>query len=59
MEIMNKNEKSKGCGGMSNIVMLDQLNHFNITQILESGQVFRYEKISEHSYLLNAKLKLK
>ncbi|MBQ1274431.1 MAG: DNA-3-methyladenine glycosylase 2 family protein [Cellulosilyticum sp.] len=43
---------------MSNIVMLDQLNHFNITQILESGQVFRFEKITEHSYLLNAKQKL-
>lgn len=43
---------------MSNIVMLDHLNHFNITQILESGQVFRFEKISAHSYLLNAKQKL-
>lgn len=43
---------------MSNIVMLDHLNHFNITQILESGQVFRFEKISDHSYILNAKQKL-
>lgn len=43
---------------MSNIVMLDHLNHFNIKQILESGQVFRFEKISDHSYLLNAKQKL-
>lgn len=43
---------------MNNIVMLDQLKHFNITQILESGQVFRFEKITEHSYLLNAKQKL-
>ncbi|MBE6024063.1 MAG: DNA-3-methyladenine glycosylase 2 family protein [Cellulosilyticum sp.] len=43
---------------MSNIVMLDHLNHFDITQILESGQVFRFEKISDHSYLLNAKQKL-
>lgn len=43
---------------MSNIVMLDHLNHFDITQILESGQVFGFEKISEHSYLLNAKQKL-
>lgn len=43
---------------MSNIVMLDHLNHFNITQILESGQVFRFEKISDYSYILNAKQKL-
>lgn len=43
---------------MSNIVMLDHLNHFNIRQILESGQVFRFEKISDYSYLLNAKQKL-
>lgn len=43
---------------MRNIVMLDHLDHFNITQILESGQVFRFEKISDHSYLLNAKQKL-
>ncbi len=43
---------------MSNIVMLDHLNHFDIRQILESGQVFRFEKISEYSYLLNAKQKL-
>lgn len=43
---------------MSNIVMLDHLNHFNIKQILESGQVFRFEKITEHSYLLNAKQRL-
>lgn len=43
---------------MSNIVMLDHLNHFNIRQILESGQVFRFEKISDYSYILNAKQKL-
>lgn len=43
---------------MNNIVMLDHLNHFNVGQILESGQIFRYEKISDHSYLLNAKQKL-
>ena len=43
---------------MNNIVMLDHLDHFNIKQILESGQVFRFEKISDHSYLLNAKQKL-
>lgn len=38
--------------------MIDHLDHFNIKQIMESGQVFRYEKISDHSYLLNAKQKL-
>lgn len=43
---------------MNSIVVLDHLEHFNIAQILESGQVFRFEKISEHSYLLNAKQKL-
>lgn len=44
--------------GMSHIVMLDQLSHFDITQILESGQVFRFSKLSDHSYLLNARQKL-
>lgn len=43
---------------MNNIVMLDHLDHFDIKQILESGQVFRFEKISDHSYLLNAKQKI-
>ena len=43
---------------MNNIVMLNHLDHFNITQILESGQVFRYEKLTEHSYILNAKQKI-
>ena len=43
---------------MNNIVMLDHLDHFNIKQILESGQVFRFEKITDNSYLLNAKQKV-
>lgn len=43
---------------MDNIVMLDHLDHFDIKQILESGQVFRYEQLSEHSYLLIAKQRL-
>ena len=43
---------------MNNMVMLNHVSHFNIGQILESGQVFRFEKISDHSYLLNAKQKL-
>lgn len=43
---------------MKNVVMLENLNYFDIRQILESGQVFRFEKISDRSYLLNAKNKL-
>ena len=48
----------KGRVNMKNVVMLENLDHFNISQILESGQVFRFEKISESSYLLCAKNKL-
>lgn len=33
---------------MNNMVMLNHVSHFNIGQILESGQVFRFEKISDH-----------
>jgi N-glycosylase/DNA lyase len=43
---------------MKNVIMLQDLDHFNIGQILESGQVFRFEKISDSSYLLNARHKL-
>ena len=43
---------------MKNVVMLENVDHFSVDQILESGQVFRFEKISENSYLLNAKNKL-
>lgn len=43
---------------MNNVVVLDHLDHFNIKQILESGQVFRFERITDHSYLLNAKQKV-
>jgi len=43
---------------MKNVMMLQDLDHFNIGQILESGQVFRFEKISECSYLVNAKHKI-
>lgn len=50
--------KSKGRVNMKNVVMLENLKYFNIGQILESGQVFRFEKISDSSYLLNAKQKL-
>lgn len=43
---------------MKNVVMLDHLNHFDVRQILESGQVFRFEKITDQSYILIAKQKL-
>lgn len=43
---------------MNNIVMLNHLKNFNIKQILESGQVFHYERLTDHSYILNAKQKL-
>lgn len=43
---------------MNNILMLDHVNNFDIGQILECGQIFRFEKISDQSYLLNAKQKL-
>ncbi|MGL4739056.1 MAG: DNA-3-methyladenine glycosylase family protein [Cellulosilyticaceae bacterium] len=43
---------------MKNTVMLQHLNHFHIGQILESGQVFRFDKISDVSYLLIAKNKI-
>lgn len=43
---------------MHSVVILDHLTHFNVTQILESGQVFTFDKIAEHSYILNVKQKL-
>lgn len=43
---------------MKNAVMIQHIDHFHIGQILESGQVFRFEKISDLSYLLIAKQKL-
>ena len=43
---------------MKNVVMLDHLDHFNVRQILESGQVFRFEKITDQSYILIAKQRL-
>ena len=35
--------------------MVEQLEYFNIGQILESGQIFRFEKINPHTYRLIAK----
>lgn len=43
------------CESMKNIAIVEQLEYFNIGQILESGQVFRFEKINEHAYTLIAK----
>lgn len=43
---------------MKNAVMIQDTNHFHIGQILESGQVFRFDKISDVSYLLVARQKL-
>lgn len=58
MEIISKKLNEKGYVSMKNVIMLQNLNHFNIGQILESGQVFRFEKVSDSSYLLNARHKL-
>lgn len=38
--------------------MLGHLDHFDVRQILESGQVFRFEKITDQSYMLVAKQKV-
>lgn len=43
---------------MNNTLMLQNLTDFDIQQILESGQAFRFHKISDSSYLLLAKQKL-
>lgn len=43
---------------MKNAVIVQNVNHFNIGEILESGQVFRFDKISDVSYILIAKQKL-
>lgn len=40
---------------MKNIAIAEQLEYFDIGQILESGQVFRFEKINDHAYMLIAK----
>lgn len=40
---------------MKNVAIVEQLEYFNIGQILESGQVFRFEKVNDHTYILIAK----
>lgn len=43
---------------MKNAVILQDINHFNIRQIVESGQIFRTKPICDTGYLLVAKEKL-
>lgn len=43
---------------MKNAVVLKENNHFNIKQILESGQIFRFEEIGKMGYSLIAKQKV-
>lgn len=40
-----------------NVVVIENLHNFNLSQTLECGQIFRYEKISTHSYSVIAKNK--
>lgn len=40
---------------MKKVAIVEQLEYFNIGQILESGQIFRFEKINPHTYRLIAK----
>ena len=52
-----KENKSGGHLMVNNGVILQHTHHFDIKQILESGQVFRFEQISDAGYLLIAKQK--
>lgn len=40
-----------------NLVVIENLQNFDLGQTLQCGQIFRYEKISEHSYFVIAKNK--
>lgn len=42
---------------MKNVVVLEELKNFDLKQTLECGQVFRYEKVSDSSYVLIARNK--
>ena len=42
---------------MKNVVVLEELKNFDLKQTLECGQVFRYEKVSDASYVLIARNK--
>lgn len=57
MDIIGNNS-SKGSDLVKNSVILKDIAHFDIKQILESGQVFRYQELSDRSYVLIAKQKV-
>lgn len=42
---------------MKNVAIIEQIECFDIRQILESGQVFRFERINDHTYILIARQK--
>ena len=42
---------------MKNVVVIEDLNNFDLEQTLKCGQIFRYEQISSHSYVVIAKNK--
>lgn len=42
---------------MKNVVVIEDLNNFDLEQTLKCGQIFRYEQISSHSYMVIAKNK--
>lgn len=48
---------TEGCESMVSNLIVEQVECFDIGQILESGQVFRFEQINENSYILIAKQK--
>ncbi|ONI39241.1 8-oxoguanine DNA glycosylase [Candidatus Epulonipiscium fishelsonii] len=43
---------------MKNAVIVEGINFFNIKQILESGQIFRFQKINDTTYIIVAKDKV-
>ena len=42
---------------MKNVVVVEDLKNFDLKQTLECGQIFRYEQVSKHSYMVIAKNK--
>ena len=42
---------------MKNVVVIEDLNNFDLEQTLKCGQIFRYEQMSSHSYRVIAKNK--
>ena len=45
----------KGCRYMRREIILQRLQHFDMGQIADSGQVFRMEKLTDSTYLVIAK----